>query len=124
MALLFPRLFHQVQQCAGSGLIELCEATRGDTEGYPHVPEPDKIGTAANLTNGQLPALWIQTWASSYRSVALGGVKFLCNYSYVGSQQSVHKLLVPWLSLNSANQNTFLLIVHTFLLSVSVKSRK
>ena len=41
MALLFPRLFHQVQQCAGSGLIELCEATRGDTEGYPHVPEPE-----------------------------------------------------------------------------------
>lgn len=88
------------------------------------MPEPGKIGTAANLANGQLPALWSQTQASSYQSVALRGVKFLGNYSYVGSQQSVQKLLGPWLSLNSANHNTFLLIIHTFLLSINVKSRK
>lgn len=133
MAMLFLRMCHQFQQ---EGLaacrVRAHRAPCGHgrvvpevmVEGAPHVPQQGESDTTASLVNGQLPALWSQTRTSSSRSVALGDVTFLISCSCVGSQQSVHKPLVPWLSLNSADHNTFPLIDHTFLLSVSVKSRK
>lgn len=132
MVILFPRVFHQVQQeelaaCRVRAHRAPCGHGRVVpevmVEGDPHVPQQGEIGTTANLVNGQLPAPWSQTWTSSSQSVALRDVTFLGSCSCAGSQQSVHKPLVPWPSLNSANHNTFPQTNRTFLLSVSVKSR-